>query len=98
MPISNMLMGQQIAKTSSTFTLRPLYLYSASRPLSDDGNDSSNSSDIMRRLAVRGGGGDDTSSTLDRTKAFVSKNFFLLGMVVAVSFAKFFPQVGMDIF
>lgn len=49
----------------------------------------------MRGLTVRGGGGDDDdiSSSLEKMRAFVSKNFFLLGMFVAVSFAKLFPEV-----
>lgn len=49
----------------------------------------------MRGLTVRGGGGDDDdiSSALEKMRAFVSKNFFLLGMFVAVSFAKLFPEV-----
>ena len=48
------------------------------------------------QLSVRGGGSDDdnnTSLSIEKAKAFVSKNFFLLGMVAAVSFAKLFPQV-----
>lgn len=60
----------------------------ASRPLSDhdDGG-------LTRGLAVRGGG-DGTPSALEKTKSFVSKNFFLIGMVFAVSFARLFPQLG----
>jgi len=47
------------------------------------------------QLSVRGGGDDviSSSSSIEKAKAFVSKNFFLLGMAVAVSFAKLFPQV-----
>ena len=51
------------------------------------------------QLSVRGGESDDdngTSSSIEKAKAFVSKNFFLLGMAAAVSFAKLFPQVRED--
>ena len=49
------------------------------------------------QLSVRGGGSDDdVSSSIEKAKAFVSKNFFLLGMAAAVSFAKLFPQVRED--
>ncbi|KAL7462659.1 hypothetical protein ACHAXS_003036 [Conticribra weissflogii] len=45
------------------------------------------------QVAVRGG---DTSSSsiVEKTKAFVEKNFFLVGMVVAVSLAKLYPELG----
>ena len=53
----------------------------------------------MHGLAVRGGNAaaadDDDKSTMEKAKAFVSKNFFLLGMVVAVSFAKLLPEVSL---
>ena len=31
---------------------------------------------------------------IDKANAFISKNFFLLGMIAAVSFAKIFPELG----
>lgn len=59
------------------------------------------------RNAFRGGGGDDNCvtpsstppssaslSVIARTKSFVSKQFFPLGMVVAVTFAKLLPWLG----
>ncbi|KAL7478427.1 hypothetical protein ACHAW6_004192 [Cyclotella cf. meneghiniana] len=40
-------------------------------------------------------GGDSTSLPLVvKINEFVSKNFFLIGMIVAVSFAKIFPELG----
>ena len=53
------------------------------------------------QLSVRGGGSDDdnnTSLSIEKAKAFVSKNFFLLGMAAAVSFAKLFPQVNQQVY
>ena len=64
-------------------------------PSDDDDNLKRSTRDII--LDIRGGGGDNdissSSSVMDKTRAFVSKNFFLLGMVVVVAFAKLFPQV-----
>ena len=61
----------------------------------DDDNLKRSTRDII--LGIRGGGcSEDISSSpsvMDKTRAFVSKNFFLLGMVVAVAFAKLFPEV-----
>ena len=67
---------------------------------SDDDDDLRSTRDII--LGIRGGGGEgistSSSSFMDKTRAFVSKNFFLLGMVVAVAFAKLFPQVRCSIY
>mmetsp|Transcript_9615 Transcript_9615/g.20808 ORF Transcript_9615/g.20808 Transcript_9615/m.20808 type:complete len:439 (-) Transcript_9615:185-1501(-) len=55
----------------------------------------SNESNMDNVLSVRGGGDASSSpSMVEKTKTFISKNFFLLGMVVAVSFAKLFPELG----
>ena len=64
------------------------------RDCSNDGlhltNKSSN--DIF---GIRGGGKGDVSPTIaEKTRSFVSKNFFLIGMGVAVSFAKLLPEVS----
>lgn len=40
------------------------------------------------------GGGDSPPSIIAKSGAFVSKNFFLIGMAVAVSFAKLLPEVS----
>ena len=40
------------------------------------------------------GGSNSASSMMDKISAYVSKNFFLLGMIFAVSFAKLFPELG----
>lgn len=46
-------------------------------------------------VKFRGGGdGLASSSLINKVGAYVSKNFFLLGMIVAVSFAKAFPNLG----
>lgn len=46
-------------------------------------------------FGIRGGGGEDASPTIvEKTRSFVSKNFFLIGMGVAVSFAKLLPEVS----
>ena len=48
-------------------------------------------------VGIRGGGGEDDSSPpsiVAKSRAFVSKNFFLIGMGVAVSFAKLLPEVS----
>lgn len=46
-------------------------------------------------VGIRGGGGDNASPTIvEKTRSFVSKNFFLIGMGVAVSFAKLLPELG----
>jgi hypothetical protein len=50
-------------------------------------------------LAASVGGGSSSSSSssfLDGARAFASKNFFPMGMVVAVSFARSFPDMGRD--
>jgi len=44
----------------------------------------------------RGGGGGDGNLSLAKVKNFASKNFFLLGMIVAVSFARAFPKLGQN--
>ena len=50
-------------------------------------------------VGIRGGGGDDASPTkVEKTRSFVSKNFFLIGMGVAVSFAKLLPEVSNQAF
>ena len=43
---------------------------------------------------LRGGGDTNSLSLVNKISAYMSKNFFLLGMVVAVSFAKLFPELG----
>jgi hypothetical protein len=49
-------------------------------------------SDVVK---FRGGGGDAASSSLiHNVGSYISKNFFLIGMIVTVSFAKAFPQLG----
>ena len=79
--------------------LPPFYATSKSSS-SFDAHCDSLSDNILRGISVRGG--DTTSSStpspsiVDKTKTFVSKNFFLLGMVVAVAFAKLLPEVGMS--
>ena len=93
---------EQTIKLAQVFSLPPLYSSSSSL-FGVDSNTSSSSStsssgcisdDVMRALAVRGGDtADSTPSTFDKAKKFASKNFFLLGMIVAVSFAKLFPEV-----
>ena len=50
------------------------------------------SSKAFNVISLRGGD-TTTLSIIDKSKAFISKNFFLVGMVVAVSFAKLFPEV-----
>ena len=49
-------------------------------------------------LSVASGGAaassDDGPSRLEKLKAFTSKNFFLLGMMVAVALARAFPHVS----
>jgi sodium/bile acid cotransporter 7 len=46
-------------------------------------------------VKFRGGGdGLASSSLINKVGAYVSKNFFLFGMIVAVSFAKAFPNLG----
>lgn len=68
-------------------------LRSTSHPSDGDANGNTSASRAaMRALAVRGG--DAAPSIADKTKAFASKNFFLIGMVVAVSLAKLFPELG----
>lgn len=44
--------------------------------------------------AISGGGGGENVSSSMAVKNFVQKNSFLLGMAVAVSFAKTFPSLG----
>ena len=90
-PTSSVLGRRKNAKTPVMFALPPSSLSS----LFDGNFSSSSDSDNMRGLmAIRGGDTTSpTSSLVDKTKAFVSKNFFLLGMVVAVSLAKLFPEV-----
>lgn len=64
------------------------------RDCSNDGLHLTNrsSNDIV---GIRGGGGNDASPTIvEKTRSFVSKNFFLIGMGVAVSFAKLLPEVS----
>ncbi len=50
--------------------------------------------------SIRGGGSSSppssSSSFLDGARALASKNFFLMGMVVAVSLARSFPELGRD--
>eukprot|EP00579_Thalassiosira_antarctica_P010733 CAMPEP_0201916580 /NCGR_PEP_ID=MMETSP0903-20130614/6183_1 /ASSEMBLY_ACC=CAM_ASM_000552 /TAXON_ID=420261 /ORGANISM="Thalassiosira antarctica, Strain CCMP982" /LENGTH=442 /DNA_ID=CAMNT_0048452435 /DNA_START=13 /DNA_END=1344 /DNA_ORIENTATION=+ len=93
---SSVLLGRRKNAKTPMFALPPSPLSSSSQPLFDGNFSSISDGDNMRELmAVRGG--DTTSSTsslVDKTKAFVSKNFFLLGMVVAVSLAKLFPELG----
>lgn len=45
-------------------------------------------------VQLRGGGDSESKSLITSVSTFVSKNFFLLGMIVAVSFAKLFPELG----
>ena len=49
-------------------------------------------------VGIRGGGDEKPPSIITKSKAFMSKNFFLIGMAVAVSFAKLFPQVSSEMF
>jgi hypothetical protein len=35
-------------------------------------------------------------SSITKVRSFISKNFFLVGMIVAVSFAKLFPELGQN--
>ncbi len=71
------------------------------RSTASSGNDglhlnSRSSTDIV---GIRGGGGEDASPTIvEKTRSFVSKNFFLIGMGVAVSFAKLLPEVSNQAF
>ena len=53
----------------------------------------SNKSRSQTALSVASGGADGPSN-LERFLAFTSKNFFLLGMVAAVSLARAFPHVS----
>ena len=47
--------------------------------------------------SIRGGSSfSPSSSFLDGARAFASKNFFLMGMVVAVSLARSYPELGRD--
>jgi len=89
--------GRNNIQSSAFASIRPLR--STSQHPSDDsgsGNLTTDSDIAMRALSVRGG--DATAapvvSIADKTKAFASKNFFLIGMVVAVSLAKLFPELG----
>ncbi|KAL7530142.1 hypothetical protein ACHAWF_003262, partial [Thalassiosira exigua] len=43
---------------------------------------------------ARGGEGSPPPSSVDKIRTFATKNFFLLGMVAAVSFARLFPELG----
>ena len=46
-------------------------------------------------VELRGGGGEPSSvSMTSKIRTFTSKNFFLLGMIAAVSFAKLLPELG----
>ena len=45
-------------------------------------------------VGIRGGGDGSPPSIVAKSRAFVSKNFFLIGMGVAVSFAKLLPEVS----
>lgn len=48
-------------------------------------------------VSLRGGGASNTDTTpplLDKLRSFTSKNFFLLGMLVAVGLARAFPALG----
>mmetsp|Transcript_6819 Transcript_6819/g.13622 ORF Transcript_6819/g.13622 Transcript_6819/m.13622 type:complete len:336 (-) Transcript_6819:587-1594(-) len=60
--------------------------------------ESSNQSEclVTEASAVTNVRGGDTSSSsiVKKAKAFVEKNFFLVGMVVAVSLAKLYPELG----
>lgn len=49
--------------------------------------------DVVR---TRGGGDDTSPAIVEKSRAFVSKNFFLIGMAVAVSAAKLFPEVSVS--
>ncbi|KAL9179666.1 hypothetical protein ACHAXT_008956 [Thalassiosira profunda] len=59
---------------------------------SDDG--CNRSSAVKRALSIRGGDAPSSATSVERWKTRASKNFFLLGMVAAVSFAKLFPELG----
>ena len=43
---------------------------------------------------LRGGGDSESTSLINAVNKFVTKNFFLLGMIVAVSIAKLLPELG----
>lgn len=66
----------------------------------DTGTSSSHSNtDVLRVtgddvVSIRGGGNGTSPSITAKSRAFVSKNFFLIGMGVAVSLAKLFPEVS----
>jgi len=56
-------------------------------------------SDGENAVSIRGGGGDATSFSppiVAKLRAFLSMNFFLIGMAVVVSFAKIFPEVSIQ--
>ena len=45
-------------------------------------------------VELRGGGEPSSVPMTRKIQTYVSKNFFLLGMIAAVSFAKLFPELG----
>ena len=78
-------------KHSSAWTQRSYRLCALDHPIDASLDEKSNHNRIDL-LNIRGG--DATSASfIDKTKTFVSKNFFLVGMFVAVSLAKLYPEV-----
>mmetsp|Transcript_10582 Transcript_10582/g.31213 ORF Transcript_10582/g.31213 Transcript_10582/m.31213 type:complete len:360 (-) Transcript_10582:691-1770(-) len=60
----------------------------------DDAFDAAASSDAEG--GIFRGGGTTTKTAIGKFATFAEKNFFLLGMVVAVTLARVFPSVGMN--
>lgn len=56
-------------------------------------SDQANYSSTALSVASGGATSDDGPSSLEKFRAFTSKNFFLLGMCAAVSLARAFPHV-----
>ena len=96
--------------SSSAFTVRPgadvsqLLSSSERHQQKNPGLTNRSSPDVFMAgrkgvaLSVASGGAaassDDGPSRLEKLKAFTSKNFFLLGMMVAVALARAFPHVS----
>jgi hypothetical protein len=57
-------------------------------------NKSNHAAVIVSNLRGGGGDGPNSMSLAKKISAYASKNFFLLGMIAAVSFAKLFPELG----
>lgn len=82
-----------VAAAGANSTSRENRLHLIIRGSADLFTNHSNKSRSQTALSVASGGADGPSN-LERFLAFTSKNFFLLGMVAAVSLARAFPHVS----